>query len=440
MAEAFFNILTIIGQQKKASAEAGGAAVNITHFKVGDSNGTYYTPIETQTDLVHTTYTGNFTDNSGSQILVNPSALNEVLYKCFIPADIGGFTVRELGLFDAEDNLILICKLPAQDKFALESGLYQPLTFTPRIIYTNPATQAVLTPSSQLIATQIYVNEQLTDIKEQLIENITDHTNDPNAHSTLFIENSLGFKQYGCNISNNSNFPNSKIDISPGQFWNNDYTKKIVLNSQLTKTINALWQTGSECGALDTGTVSPSTDYFIWLISKIDKTTDILFSTSSSNPILPQDYTIKTLIGTFRTDVSCNIIPAIYFRNGNLLRVEYKALILEYSSTAPPATSTVLTLSAIPDLPNCRANLYCKLTSNINNGYRNSKMFLTDLQTNLEKQVLESNYDYYASQNMILNSHLINTLSKQIKHRYLTDSGSGATNYQIYSQAYEVIL
>jgi hypothetical protein len=197
MAETFLNILTIIGQQKKAAAEAGGAAVNITHFKVGDSNGTYYTPLETQTDLVHTTYTGSFIDNSGSQIIVNPSALNEVLYKCYIPANIGGFTVRELGLFDAENNLILICKLPAQDKFALDSGLYQPLTFTPKIIYTNPATQAILSPSSQIIATQTYVTEQIQNItqlfdnvSEQVEEGMQEHINDPDAHTPLFAAKS----------------------------------------------------------------------------------------------------------------------------------------------------------------------------------------------------------------------------------------------------------
>ncbi len=117
--------------------------------------------------MVHTTYTGSFINNSGSQIIVNPSAQNEVLYKCFIPVDVGGFTVRELGLFDNENDLILICKLPAQDKFALDSGLYQPLNFTPKIIYTNPATQAVLTPSSQIIATQTFVISKLQKLRSR---------------------------------------------------------------------------------------------------------------------------------------------------------------------------------------------------------------------------------------------------------------------------------
>ena len=153
MSEIFTNILTQIGQQKKAQAEVTGTALGITTFKVGDSNGSYYQPNENQTALVNAKYTGSFEEGTQSQIVINASATNEVLYKCFIPADVGGFTIRELGLFDSDGDLILICKLPAQDKFSLASGLYQPLTFTPKIIYTNPQTQAVLTPTSQTVPT-----------------------------------------------------------------------------------------------------------------------------------------------------------------------------------------------------------------------------------------------------------------------------------------------
>ncbi len=153
MNEIFANKLTIKGQQKKAEAEANNTPLNITTFKVGDGNGAYYEPNENQTALVNVKYTGGFSAGTQSQIVINPSASNEVLYKCFIPADVGGFTIRELGLFDDDGDLILICKLPAQDKFALTSGVYQPLTFTPKIIYTNPQTQAVLTPTSQTVPT-----------------------------------------------------------------------------------------------------------------------------------------------------------------------------------------------------------------------------------------------------------------------------------------------
>lgn len=173
MSEIFTNILTKIGQQKKAQAETpNGTALNITTFKVGDGNGAYYEPNENQTALVNVKYTGTFIAGTQSQIIVNPSAANEVLYKCFIPADVGGFTIRELGLFDADGDLILICKLPAQDKFPLASGVYQPLTFTPKIIYTNPQTQAVLTPASQIVP----IKSEIATMISESIQTIDNHT------------------------------------------------------------------------------------------------------------------------------------------------------------------------------------------------------------------------------------------------------------------------
>lgn len=167
MSEIFTNILTKIGQQKKAQAEANNTGLNITSFKIGDGNGAYYQPNESQTALVNVKYSGNFVAGTQSQIVVNPLNLNEVLYKCFIPADVGGFTIRELGLFDADGDLILICKLPAQDKFALSSGLYQPLTFTPKIVYTNPQINAVLTPTSQIVPTVNQVINMITEYAPQ---------------------------------------------------------------------------------------------------------------------------------------------------------------------------------------------------------------------------------------------------------------------------------
>lgn len=193
MSEIFTNILTKIGQQKKAQAEANNTGLNITSFKIGDGNGAYYQPNENQTALVNVKYSGNFVAGTQSQIVINPLNLNEVLYKCFIPADVGGFTVRELGLFDVDGNLILICKLPAQDKFALSSGLYQPLTFTPKIIYTNPQINAVLTPSSQIIPTTSQVINMITEYAPQTDFSIplknTDGTVSLNYDATLKILN-----------------------------------------------------------------------------------------------------------------------------------------------------------------------------------------------------------------------------------------------------------
>lgn len=245
MSENFTNKLTIKGQQKKAVAEANNKGLNIATFQVGDGNGAYYEPTENQTALKNTKYTGTFTAGTQSQILVNSSATNEVLYKCFIPADIGGFTIRELGLFDNEGDLILICKLPAQDKFSLASGLYQPLTFTPKIIYTNPQTQAVLTPSSQVIPTTSEVNNminnsvtQVETVVTELQTTITEQIENITASVNTSINQSV-FPRFTVNAS--------QINSATGQpnFLTGSGTSILTLNASVANPLIASFANGT---------------------------------------------------------------------------------------------------------------------------------------------------------------------------------------------------
>ena len=61
MAEQFYTILTNVGKAKIANALPTGTKVNLTKMKIGDSNGTYYNPSESQTELVHKVYECNVT-------------------------------------------------------------------------------------------------------------------------------------------------------------------------------------------------------------------------------------------------------------------------------------------------------------------------------------------------------------------------------------------
>jgi len=269
-----------------------------------------------------------------------------------------------------------------------------------------------------------------------LLTNLAEPAAAQDAATKNYVD-ALCFKSYGCEIANNASSPNNMIDISAGAFWNDVFSKKILLSSVLVKNLNDVWALGTGNGGLDTGVKSNSTDYFIFLISKNDGTSDVLFSASADAPVMPADFVNKKLIGVFRTDTSGNIIPAKYLRAGELLRVEYTALIQEYSSTTPPTVSTDLTLTGVPSLAKCRAVLYCEMTSNTSSS--NCQMFLKDKVTGVEKTVLFSNYDYYHIQTD-KNTVLVNSSSKQIQHKYYTESGSGATAYTISTQGYEVIL
>lgn len=69
--------------------------------------------------------------------------------------------------------------------------MYQPLTFTPKIIYTNPTTSAVLTPTSQVVPTTSQVINMITEYAPQTDFSIplknTDGTVTLNYDATLKI-------------------------------------------------------------------------------------------------------------------------------------------------------------------------------------------------------------------------------------------------------------
>ena len=95
MAEQFYTILTQIGKAKIANATSLGTKVNFTHFALGDGGGAYYNPTENQTQLVNEVWRGQI-----GQITPDDNNPNWIKLETIIPADTGGFTIREAGVFD----------------------------------------------------------------------------------------------------------------------------------------------------------------------------------------------------------------------------------------------------------------------------------------------------------------------------------------------------
>ncbi|WP_252226957.1 phage tail protein [Clostridium sp. ZBS2] len=107
MKEKFYTILTNIGKAKIANSSALGSKVNFAKIKAGDGNGKYYEPTEDQIKLVNTVWEGNIRN-----IEVTKENPNWIEIEAIIPSDEGGFTIREFGVFDEDDNLLAISKCP----------------------------------------------------------------------------------------------------------------------------------------------------------------------------------------------------------------------------------------------------------------------------------------------------------------------------------------
>lgn len=114
---AYYCLLTLTGQAKIAAAIAAGTQVNATQIAVGDGNGNDTTPVNTQTALVREVYRTNV-----SSISVNPSDNTQVIFEAVIAANIGGWTARELGLYDNTGALLAVANIGSVYKPTASEG------------------------------------------------------------------------------------------------------------------------------------------------------------------------------------------------------------------------------------------------------------------------------------------------------------------------------
>ena len=111
----FYSIITKKGFEIINNALTKGKKINLEYIALGDSNGEYYEPNENQTSLVNEKYR------------VKISEVTELVAKAQIPNDVGGFYIREIGVYDNKNNLILIAKQPETYKTVISEGSAQEL-------------------------------------------------------------------------------------------------------------------------------------------------------------------------------------------------------------------------------------------------------------------------------------------------------------------------
>lgn len=117
MASQYFAILTDYGTRAFAQALSQGQPLQLTQFAVGDGNGQAVTPTASATALVHQTHIAPV-----SAVSLNPRNNKQVIVELTIPENVGGFYIREMGVFDAQNKLIAYANCPESFKPAENSG------------------------------------------------------------------------------------------------------------------------------------------------------------------------------------------------------------------------------------------------------------------------------------------------------------------------------
>lgn len=121
----YYSLPTTLGAAKLAAAANNNQALTLSHMAFGDANGIPYLP----TSRVNATNLVNERYRVAVQFVVqdtqNP---NVYIIKARIPANIGGFDVNEIGIFDTEGELIYLANYPRTFKPQITQGAGGELT------------------------------------------------------------------------------------------------------------------------------------------------------------------------------------------------------------------------------------------------------------------------------------------------------------------------
>ncbi|WP_197904288.1 phage tail protein [Salmonella enterica] len=133
MSTAYITVVTDKGAERiTAALLPDGEKLKITHFAVGDGNGTIPTPNASQTALVHEVYRGEV-----SNIHADGDSTTRIIVEGIIPAGQGGFWVREIGLYDDQGVLIAVCSAPERYKPTPTEGATSVLNCQVHVVVSN---------------------------------------------------------------------------------------------------------------------------------------------------------------------------------------------------------------------------------------------------------------------------------------------------------------
>lgn len=157
MTTPFYTLLTNAGQAKITNALATGTVVRVTQIAIGDGNGNPVTPTEARTTLVREVYRGGV-----SALAPDATNPNWLVAELVIPMASGGWTIREVGLFDIDGTLIAYGNFPDSYKPVLSEGSGKEVVvrFVLEVSSTS-AIELVIDPTI-VLASRAWVLSQLT--------------------------------------------------------------------------------------------------------------------------------------------------------------------------------------------------------------------------------------------------------------------------------------
>ncbi|EIN4416641.1 phage tail protein [Salmonella enterica] len=155
----FKTIITDYGKQRLIAAMSpGGTKLTLTQMAVGDGGGNPTNPDTTSAALVNEVWRA-----AVNSVSVDKTHPNIIIVELLIPAEVGGFWIREAGIYDEFNKLVAVCSLPASEKPLLEQGSGRAQTVRMTLVISDMSTINITIDSTTIIATNDYVDNSLKE-------------------------------------------------------------------------------------------------------------------------------------------------------------------------------------------------------------------------------------------------------------------------------------
>jgi phage-related tail fiber protein len=155
----FFAILTNVGLAKQANADALGVPWKITEMGVGDANLTDPIPAATQTHLIN-----EWRRRPLNQLKVDALDPSIIIAEQIIPADEGGRWIREIGLYDADGDLVAVANCAPSYKPLLSQGSGRTQVVRMNFIVNNSGNITLKIDPAVVLASRSYVDAAILEV------------------------------------------------------------------------------------------------------------------------------------------------------------------------------------------------------------------------------------------------------------------------------------
>lgn len=171
MAE-YYNVTTNLGDAEIANAIATNTKLNITHIAFGDGNGSVPTPSKSKTALVREVHRQAVTKYERHE-----TNANWIVIETIIPSNVGGFTIREMGII-ANGKLISHGSHAPFEKISDPTGVSEyRLRFTQNVL--DGSVVELTLDESLIYATQAWIDENYIPRSEIVDDVVTDDARKP---------------------------------------------------------------------------------------------------------------------------------------------------------------------------------------------------------------------------------------------------------------------